>query len=415
MTRTNSAISIAALSAALAAPPAFSFQSADEFSETQTELRVDVGAVLSLGSEHKDDPAFLYDIETEFEFERLTESGRRWGLVAGGRAERDLGRRAWGGRVGDCPAGVADCATVSGAPVSLPGQGGFSGFHTAGPETSDAFRLGIEEAYFYAHTGWGEVRLGYGPGAAQLDAARGPTAFRLSRADNGRVDVTGLSGARTLNVSSGYSPKLVFRSIELGQVSTIGLFRVSASYTPRVRDCGVDVCFREYGAAGLVRPVSDQVVEFAGHYEVRRDAFTLEASFGFSEGSDATDRPGLDGLSTQDAGVKLQHGALQFGARWLRSNNGLASNGSYEAIAVSAGYESGPWLTTIEWAGYSDDFVHSSGSTTQVSASRLIGERWVAGVGVQRSDRSEPVVAPAGRRSVEPEATAVFVELGWRF
>ena len=415
MTRTNSAISIAALSAALAAPPAFSFQSAEDFSETQAELRLDAGSVLSFGSSHGNDPAFLFDIEAEFEVERLTESGRRWGFVAGGRVERDLDRRAWGARVGDCPVGSVDCPTVAGAVFPLPGQSGFSGFHSAGLNDLDDTRVGIEESYVYTHTGWGEVRLGYGPGAAQLDPVQGPTAFRLSRADNGRVDVTGLSGARTINLSSGYSPKLVFRSIQLGQVSTVGLFRVSASYTPRVRDCGVDVCFREYGAAGRVRPISDQVFEIATHYEVRRGDLIVEAGFGASEGSDATDRTGLAGISTQDVGLKVQHGAFQLGARWLRSNNGVDESGDYESLAVSAGYESGPWLTTVEWAEFSDNFVHVSGSTAQMSASRLIGERWVAGLGVQRAERSEPVVLPAGRRSVERDSTAVFVELGWRF
>lgn len=407
-------MTIAALSGALTGPPAFAFQS-DLENPTSVELRLDAGTVLATGFDHADDPQILFDIEAELEIETLTESGRRWGFVAGGRIEQDSGRRAWGGLSGQCPPGIGDCATalINGLPV--PAGNPVSGFYSSGSASDEGVRLAVDAAYGFVHTGWGEVRLGYGPGAALLDMANGPTAFRLSRADNGRVDLTGISGARTWNYASGYDPKIVFRSIQLGQVSTIGSFRVSASFTPEVRECGVDVCAREFGPAGRVDPVTDSVMEVAGRYDVRRGETEIAVSLSWSRGSEASGRTEFDDLESRTVGLSWRKGAWLGGARWLRSNSAIAGDGTYEALSVSGGYEAGDWLTTLEWANFSDNFVHVDGHTWQLSTSRLIGEHWVLGAGIQDSTRSDPVITPSGRRVSSLEASSVFVELGWRF
>lgn len=407
-------MTIAALSGALTGPPAFAFQS-DLEDSTTVELRLDAGMVLAAGSSRIDDPALLFDIDAGLDVEALTDSGRRWGFVLGGRVEQDSGRRAWGGLAGNCPAGTGDCASVSENALALPVESPVSGFYTSGPAQDDDLRAALQDAHLFVHTGWGEWRVGYGAGAGQLDAAAGPTAFRLSRADNGRVDLTGLSGARTWNYASGWSPKLVFRSIQLGQVSTVGLFRVSASYTPSVRDCGVDACAREYGAAGRVSPVSDSVLELAGRYDVRRGEHDFAVSFSVSRGDDATGRPEFAGIETQTLGLSWQSGAWRAGVRLLDSNSGAAADAGYSARSVSLGYEMGDWLTTLEWAGFSDDLAHVDGSNWQISASKLVGEHWVIGGGLQSGQRQNPVILQTGRRQIEDEAMAAFIELGWRF
>ena len=378
-------------------------------------MRLDIASVLLAGAAGEAGDGLLFDLDAELAFESFTSSGRRWGFVAGGRAERDGSRTAWGGLAGDCPAAFGDCASIMVGGQLHPVRAPVSGFQSVATERDDALRLALTSAYAFVDLGWGEVRLGYGPGAADLDPEQGPTAFRLSRADGGRVDLTGLSGARTRNLSSGRSPKLVFRSITLGQTSTIGAFRVSSSFTPAVRDCGVDHCARDNGPAGLLVPEFDNVWEIAGRYEIRRGDHEYAFSLGASQGDAASNIAGFAGISTRDAGFSWTHGALSAGARWLRSNNGVDGDGSYEAWSASIGLESGPWLTTLEAARFSDDLAHVDGQTWQLSTSRLVGDHWIVGGGVQHADRHDPFATSTGRRQIRLDGSAVFLELGWQF
>ncbi len=415
MKRTSSAIIVAALSGAIAGPPAFSQSILNSTDGDLPEVRIDVGAVWLAGDDAAPSGEFLYDIDAELAFESFTDSGRRWGFVLGGRVERDSGRRSWGGRVGDCPAGSADCAAVRVDGSVRPVRAGVSGFQSDATDSADGVRVALQSGYGFIDIGWGEVRLGYGAGAADLDPERGPSAFRLSRADGGRVDLTGLSGARTRNLSSGNAFKLAYRSIAIGQSSSVGSLRIASSFTPRMVDCGVDHCAWQDGPAGLVGPAFENVWEFGARYEILRGENEFAFSLGFSEGAEASGIAGFAGVSTQDAGFHWSRGPVSAGARWLRSNNGIASDGAYEAWSVSAAYEHGAWLTAFELARFSDDLVHVDGQTLQVSASRLIGERWVLGGGIQASSRDEPVATPLGRTQIERTGTAFFTELGWQF
>lgn len=420
MKRTFSAILFAALSGLLAGPPAFS-QSAqsqstfDALDADLPELRIDLGAVWLAGSDAAPSNGFLYDIDAELVIETFTDAGRRWGIVLGGRVEHDTGRRGWGGPVGDCPPGTADCAQVMVDGTVRAVRAGSSGFQSAVSEPGDGTRIAVQSGYGFLDIGWGELRAGYGAGAADLDPERGPTAFRLSRADGGRVDLTGLSGARTRNLSSGSAPKIVFRSIAIGQSSSVGSVRIASSFTPRVRDCGVDHCAWGAGPAGLVSPVFDNVWEMGVRYEILRGENEFAFSLGLSEGAETSGVSGFAGLSTQDAGFRWTRGPVSAGARWLLSNNGLAADGAYQAWSVSAAYEQGAWLTALELARFSDDLVHVDGQTLQLSASRLIGERWVFGGGIQSASRDEPVITPSGRRQNRLSGIAIFAELGWQF
>jgi hypothetical protein len=423
--RTISAIIIAALSGALAVPPAFGqigivpgrdvAPPNPYFDSVETTFRLDAGLVAIPDPGENLENQLLFDVSAGVELEVLTENGRRWGVVGALRAERDSGRRGWGGRIGNCPPGTGDCATVLVAGVAHAVRNPVSGFHTSGAGGADDTRLAVEEAYGFVHTGWGELRLGYGAGAADIDAERGPTAFRLSRADGGRVDLTGLSGARTTNMTSGRSPKIMFRSIQLGQVSSVGVGRVTVSYTPAVRECGVDVCASEYGPAGLLSPVFDDVVELGGRYEIHRGEHEFAASVGYALGQDATDRAGFDHIRTVDFGLSWRRGDWRAGARWLRSNSGATGDGDYEAWSISGGYEIGDWLAALEFAVFSDDLVHVDGRSAQLSASKLLGDRWVVGGGLQAAEREDPVISLGGRRRVLLENTQLFVELGWQF
>lgn len=272
----------------------------------------------------------------------------------------------------------------------------------------------IDAGYAYVDLGWGELRAGYGPGAARIDAVRGPTAFRLSRADGGRVSTSDLNGVRTANRASGFAPKLLFRSVSLGQESSIGSLRVLASFTPTAADCDVEVCAATGETPGLVFPRPGDIAELGAVYAIRRGGHEWAFSAGLAEAVEPPALPGLDRLTVRDAGVRWRHGSWTAGVRGLVSNNAV-SGGDYQAWSVSAGREEGAWIVVAEYAGFSDDLLHVDGQTWQLAASRLVGDHWVWGFGVQGSERFEPHVAAGGRVQERRSSTAGFLELGWQF
>ena len=407
MKRTFGAISIAALSGAIAGPPAFPQDGySDPYADFETEtVRLDLraGSVVRAGDGTAD---LLFDIDGDLTFERFSDSGRRHGLVLGGRLQTETGHRGFGGLTGECPSGSGDCASL---------QGPVSGLRTFGAPDGDYTRARLDTLYGFYETGWGELRIGRTSGAARQDAVGGPQAFRLSRADGGRVDTGGLWGARTENFSSGEDAKILFRSIALGQESSVGTLRASASWTPAVRECGLDLCARENGPAGLISPVFDDVLELGVHYALRRGDHAFELSGGFATGDDATGRAGFSRLQTWDLGISWKNGPWSAGARSLVSDNGLSGDAGYQAWSASAGYETGPWLWTLEYSGFSDNAVHVDGQAWQVGGSRLVGERWVAGFGVMSQTRDAPVITPFGRRQNPQDGVTAFFELGWQF
>ena len=391
----------------LTAPPTFSQDTVFSTAELRTEI--DAGLVIAL--EDAGQSELLADLQARLEWETITEGGRRFGFVLGGRAERDPHRTAWGGSAGECPEGQADCRTTTSGDVV---RGLTSGLYaSASAQQPNDIRSSLEDAYGFVHFGYGELRLGYGDGAARMDAVAPPTAFRLARADNGRVGLSELSNARTFNYASGQSPKIAFRSIALGQARSVGSFRANLSFTPEVSGCGVDVCDFDGAPAGVAVARVENVVEIAGYYELHRGETEMAFSFSHSRGENVEPDAVFRNLRVSDVGVRLDRGAWSAGLRWLNSNN--ASQGDHEAIAASVALENGDWLYALEWSGFGDNTVHSDGSTWQVGASKLLGDHWLAGFGVQQSTRDVARITPSGRRELEQDSTTFFVELGWRY
>jgi len=422
MKRTSSAIIIAALSGTLAGPPAFP-QSADFPTDDPFALddagalswQADIGLVLLVGDTPSDDVTLLGDAELGVEFETFTDMGRRWGLVLSGRAERDLRPDVQGGRVGNCPAGSGDCATVGQPGAAASPIASDSGLYSAGNGSGDRVRGMISEAYVFMDTGWGEARVGYGPGAARLDPVGGPAAGRLVRADGGHLLAAPRLAIRTETVHSGHDPKLVFRSIALGQESTIGTFRLAASFTPEARQCGVDFCPRQTLSGGQLGAINENISELAVTWEVRRGEHEWAISLATSHAGRVQAIVGFEPISGLDAGLSWRWQDWRAGGRWRRSNNGVSGSGDYEAFSASLGWEQGDWLTTIEYAAYSDDFIHSDGSVWQTGASRLVGDHGLVAFGLQTAESREPQSLVGGRLQIEDRRAMGFVELGWRY
>ncbi len=427
MRRTTSAIFFAALSGTLAGPPAFSqspvfpdnptSSTADPFdlgTEHSLVWRADLGLVLLAGETPAERPAWLGNAELGVEFESFTQSGRRWGWVLAGRAERDLSRSAHGGLAGSCPAGSGDCAALSTGQAATP-IAADSGLYSDGAEAGDRVRGMISNAYMFADTGWGEMRLGYGPGAARLDPVGGPATARLIRADGGHLLAAVTDAIRTESHLSGHDPKLVFRSIALGQEASVGTLRASFSFTPEVSQCGVDFCPRQTGPGGQVGSVSEAVSELALTYDIRRGPHEWAASIATSQAGGVDGPDGFEPVSSVDAGLSWRWQDWRAGGRWRRSNNGVAGPGALEAWSVSAGWEQGAWLTTLEYAASSDDFIHRDTAIWQAATSRLVGEHGLVAFGLQSGETSSPVLTGTGRSRVEADHVTAFIELGWRY
>lgn len=422
MKRTTSAILFAALSGTLAGPPASAqdadFPDYDPFAADDVSVvswRADIGLVLLAGDMPDGDAEVLADIELGFDFETFTEAGRRWGFVLTGHAERDLTGNSHGGRVGDCPPGTGDCAAAgpNGSPMTpiAPGSGLFSG----GSGSSDRVRAMISDAYLFTDTGWGELRLGYGSGAARLDPVGGPAAARLVRADGGHLQAGGRTAIRTETPFSGHDPKLVFRSIALGQETSVGTIRVAASYTPEVSQCGVDYCPRRTGETGQVSAISTDVAELSVTYNLRRGEHQWAFSAATSKADGVDGVVGFEPISSLDAGLSWRWNDWLAGGRWQRSNSGVAADGDLETWSASIGLEQGDWLTAVEYASFSDDFIHADGETWQAAASRLVGESGLVAFGIQSVTTQEPFIRASGRTRQSDRSTTAFVELGWRY
>lgn len=388
----------------LTAPPTFS----QDTSSAQSSLQIDAGLVLALNDGEQSD--VFADLEARLEWENITREGRRYGFVLAGRAERDPNRAGWGGSAGTCPDGIADCVGDGSGNVI---RGASSGLFASQSGQFNPLRGALTEAYGYVHMGYGEVRVGYGDGAARLDAVVPPTAFRLSRADNGRVDITGLSSSRTYNYASGQAPKIVLRSIALGQARSVGSFRGSFSYTPEASGCGVDYCDHAPDAPGVLSTDIENIVEAGLSYELHRGDTELSFSLGYASGQAVSAVPVFEDLDVIDAGMRVQRGAWSGGVRWLSGNN--ATGGDYEALSASIARESGDWLHALEWSNFGDNTVHADGQSIQIGGSKLIGDHWLAGVGLQFSERQEAIITQQGRRHLERDSTTFFLEVGWRY
>ena len=341
----------------------------------------DADAAVALGGGEAEDQGLVLDIALRGSAEAFTDNGLRYGLEIQLGLRRDPAREGLSRVV---PGAAGSGGAVSGLP--------------ADPARIDETRAGIETAAVFLKGPWGEVRAGRGEGAAALEAAALPGAFRLMRADDARADLSGLAAARTRDTLSGRAAKLTVRSARL-----FGL-RASASYTPDADDCSLDHCPEgRVAAEGVVEAglSFDYAPPGAGRWSL---------SVGASRGG-ADPAPGLPPGVAEDphalsARAGWRKGDLSLGAGWLRSNEGLAE-GRYEAWSVSASLERGDWLWAAEASRADVEPASLDVTAVQLGASRLLPGGAIAGLGWTRLDED----APGGGR----ETAFLFVAAGLRF
>lgn len=354
--------------------------------EIDQELDADV--LLAVGDADAPDHPPYTDIRYRFEAETVRADGLRWGLRLGAGAVRHDGGRGAGGAV-DC---VQPC----------PPQGLVTGLYAApGCGPADA-RAGIDRAELYIRHPYAELRAGVTGTAAALERPVRVRAFRLAGADGPLADPTGRTLADTGLSLTAPAPGVSVQSRRLAG------FRAALSYTPRADPCGLDHC-RPGPDDNLVPEIRDIWSAGLGFDRRRRATGVRWAAYAGGETgrTEGVALPEYDDPWTAGLAIVREDGGFTLSGRWLASNDGLSSGG-YEATSISAAYQSGDWLYSVEAGLGESEAYGASAASFVIGASRLVGRNGLIGAGVQMTHHDW---------SAQPddEAAVFLIEAGLRF
>ncbi|MGJ3232743.1 MAG: hypothetical protein ACFE0P_13205 [Oceanicaulis sp.] len=359
------------------------------WSAFEVEQEADFDLLLAAGGEDAPHNPPYADFRYRLEAETVRADGLRWGARLALGAVRHDGVRAAGGAV-NC---AAPCAAPRGLITGLTTEPG------AGPAQA---RAGVERAELYVRHPYAELRVGVTDTAAGLERPARTRAFRLAGADGPLADPTGRTLADTGLSLTSPAPGLSVQSRRI-----VGV-RAALSYTPEADPCGLDHC-RPAAAPGAI-PEIGAVWSAAASFDRRapgsgvRWAAYVGGEHGALQGATAN---GFDDAWTAGLALVREAGPVTVSARWLASNDGLES-AHYEALSLSAAYEAGDWLYSVE-AGQGESTAFDVSATTFVfGASRFFGRNGLAGAGVQITSHN-PGNGPAA------DDAAVILEAGWRF
>ena len=356
------------------------------------------------------------DLDLRGEASLMTQGGLEYGAGVRVRAQRDRRRRGFGGRVGDCPAGVADCSSVvvNGAARSVKGH--TSQFYTGGPADTKDAQLGLEGAYLFLRSAYGDVVLGRDDGAAYLFSIGAPSLVAVN-ASNSSVDYTGFDSVKTFNDASGFAEKLSYTTPRLlGDTVGVGV-QLGVSYSPNAKACGVNYCVKDNGALPTdpFAPVMKNIIE--GGLSLDRkfgNGLSTELTATYAHGFEDTGNAAFTDLSSYGAGLEVKYSNFVFGTSYLKSNNGFAGQGDYIAYDAGLTWKPNNWGFTASY-GHADDDVAKLTSDQGVLAVSYDFGRFRLGSGVQYVTRSVPEISLGGRTQRKEDAAALFVEAGVRF
>jgi Gram-negative porin len=394
MTQKTSAILFSALSAALAAAPAHSFQNSDNSSEpfANVEFRLRADAALSLtGGDNGSH--ILADFETRFEWEGISENGWRWGAEMSLHAQSDIRREGFANTAGPVP----------GAPQRSLATGRYRGGQAA--SRREAFAL--ERLNVFLKTGWGDWRAGLTPGAARVEAINLPTGSAHIRLDGGPLGLGDQVVTRTENVGSGFGPSLLYSTPRI-----VGL-RASASFAPQARYCGIDYCLNDAISGGAGSASLESVFEAGLSFDhTFPQAGRIQAAVNIVTGAPLSVEFSED-YTALGAQLRWSRDGFSLGVSSLNANNGV-SGGDYEALALAARYDVGDWSVGGEWAWAEDDYLKESENSAQLTLSRLVGDHFSVTFGLHSADREFAVQTAQTTVIMQENTTNAFLELSFR-
>lgn len=358
---------------------------------------------------------FVLDAALRGEISAITQGGLEYGVGAEVRGQYDKYRRGFGGRVGDCPAGVAGCPSTLANGVTRAVRGHTSRFYTDGPDESEDLEMALEGAYVFLRSSYGDLTVGRDDGSAYLFSLGAPTLLTVG-ASNNSVDYTGLDSVKTINDASGFSEKIAYVSPRLlGDQIGVGV-QVGVSYALNARACGVDYCVKdpETDGTGTLSPDLKNIIE-AGIALDRKfsSGFSVEATATYAMAKEKSGFAAFDDLQSYGLGLDLGYHDWKLGGSYLQSNNGLM-DGDYTAYDIGLTWEPGPLGFTIGYGHAKDDNVNLTSDQGIFGMNYDFG-KYRLGTGVQYVDRKVPVNNGGTVTRQSEKATSIFVEGGFTF
>ena len=357
---------------------------------------------------------YVGEVKIDTGVSAITQGGMEYGVNLEVRGQYDKYRRGFGGRVGDCPAANPECASTGGAtPVAV--RGHTSQFYTGGPSNAKESEIALEGAYVFLRSAYGDVTLGRDDGAAYLFSLGAPSLMAVN-ASNSPLDYTGLDSVKTVNDASGFSEKITYTSPRLGgdQIG-IGL-QIGASYALNARACGVDYCVRknEDDASGTLAPDLENVMEVGLALDRTFDnGLKVEATGTYARASEQSGLDVFDDLSAWNTGIEFTLADWTLGGSYLQSNNGLA-DGDYTAWDAGITWKPSKFGFSASYGQAMDDNV-SLKSNQAVAGVTYEFDKFTLGTGVQYIERETPFVTGGIREIRKEDATALFIEGGFKF
>lgn len=357
------------------------------------------------------DADFIADGMVEGEVSAMTMSGLEYGLGGRLRGQYDKYRDGFGGRIGDCPAGILGCPTAYVGGVATPIRGYTSQFYTDGVERGDDTQFAVEGAYLFLRSAYGDVTVGRDNGAAYLFSLGAPSLLAVG-ASNSPVDYTGLDAVRTLNNASGFSEKITYTSPRLlGDTVGVGI-QVGASYAMNGRACGVDYCVEENGKDGtnVLTPDMENIVELGLALDRNfGNGLNVEGTVTYAMGSEQSTLPVFENLKSLGLGLEVGFNDFTVGGSYLKSNNGLV-DGDYKAWDIGATWKPSKLGFTVGYGHAKDEIVGMTSDQATVGITYDIRERFQVGTGVQYINRDVNVNNGGVISGRNENGTGVFLE-----
>ncbi|MGB0906383.1 MAG: porin [Maricaulaceae bacterium] len=358
----------------------------------------------------------LADARLRGEVSAITPSGFEYGLGAELRAQRDIYRRGFGGRVGDCPAHLPACGSTLIAGIPTPIRGHTTQFYTQGPNNAKKNEIALEGAYLFLRSAYGDFTVGRDDGAAYLFSLGAPSVVMVN-ASNSPVDYTGLDSVKTVNDASGFSEKITYTSPRvLGDQIGVGV-QMGMSYALNAKACGVDYCVRKNGKDGstALAPDLKNVVELGLSLDRKFDnGMSIEATATYAMASEKTDIAEFDSLKALGLGLEFGMGDLTFGTSYLNSNNGL-QNGDYSAYDVGLKWKPGRLGASLAYGHAEDKNVLLKSDQATFGLSYDVTDNFQLGTGVQHIQRKVSGETADILRRDKERSTALFIEGGIKF
>lgn len=363
------------------------------------------------GSDWKEE--FVGDAKAEFELSAITDTGYEYGLNLEGRAQYDKFRRGFGGRITDCPPGIAGCSSVlvEGIPTAL--RGHTSRFYTNGPDEAEEGQIALESAHLFLRSTYGDITVGRDDGAAYLFSLGAPSLLAVG-ASNSPVDYTGLDSVKTINDASGFSEKVTYTSPRLlGDRIGVGV-QFGGSYALNARACGVDYCVKRNDGTGTLAPDLEDILEVGLALDRTFDSgLKVEGTATYARGSEKSGFAGLDDLESFNLGAEASWMDITLGGSFLKSNNGLLS-GDYKAWDIGATWKPSDLGVTLGYGHAKDDNVNLT-SDQFVAGLTYDFDKFTLGAGAQYIERDTQGISGLAVTPQKDKATALFIEGGFEF